>query len=275
MSGSHAAEERYLDLLERTLTRFAFGGDLRVVAPDRGSYAEYLFELVREELGDDVALVRRTPFDPELRQVGKDWPADAETMIGVDRLANVRELATRALDADIPGDLVETGVWRGGAAIMMRAVLAARGVTDRRVWVADSFQGLPKPDAERYPLDAGDEHWRRPELAVSRAEVAANFARYGLLDDQVRFLEGWFADTLPTAPIDAIALLRADGDMYGSTMDTLTSLYDRVSPGGFVIIDDYGAIKACKAAVEDFRRDRGIDAPIHPVDWTGVWWQVP
>jgi O-methyltransferase len=272
---SSIAEARYLELLERTLSRAAFGGDLRTVAPDRDSYAEYLFTLLREELGDGVELVRHVAYDPEARRVGKDWPADAETMIGLERLANVRELALRALDDDVPGDLVETGVWRGGAAILMRAVLAARGITDRQVWVADSFQGLPKPDVERYPKDAGDEHWRRPELAVSREQVAANFERYGLLDDQVRFLEGWFADTLPGAPIESIALLRADGDMYGSTMDTLTALYDRVSPGGFVIIDDYGAIDACKAAVEDFRRDRGIAAPIHEVDWTGVWWQVP
>jgi hypothetical protein len=272
---SSIAETRYLELLERTLSRAAFGGDLRAVAPDRDSYAEYLFTLLREELGDDVELVRHRAYDPEARRVGKDWPADAESMIGLERLANVRELALRALDDEVPGDLVETGVWRGGAAILMRAVLAARGITDRRVWVADSFQGLPKPDVERYPADAGDEHWRRPELAVSRDEVAANFARYGLLDDQVRFLEGWFADTLPGAPIGSIALLRADGDMYGSTMDTLTALYDRVSPGGFVIIDDYGAIDACREAVEDFRRDRGIDAPIHEVDWTGVWWRVP
>ena len=82
----------------------------------------------------------------------------------------------------------------------MRAVLAAHNITDRTVWVADSFKGLPMPDATAYPRDAGDEHWKQnDELAVS-AEDVQELRRYGLLDSQVRLLEGWFKDTLPEAP---------------------------------------------------------------------------
>ena len=86
----------------------------------------------------------------------------------------------------------------------MRAILEAYGDTERQVWVADSFQGLPRPDPERWPVEAGDEHWRMGQLAVSLEEVQANFARYGLLDERVRFLPGWFKDTLPAAPIERL-----------------------------------------------------------------------
>jgi O-methyltransferase len=152
-------------------------------------------------------------------------------------------------------------------------VLKAYGDTERKVWVADSFQGLPKPDPERWPADADDTFWTVEQLAVSLDEVKANFERYGLLDDRVCFLAGWFKDTLPTAPIERLALLRLDGDMYGSTMDALEALYPKVSPGGYVIIDDYGAIQNCKEAVEDYRNAHRIIDPMEWVDWTGVWWQ--
>jgi O-methyltransferase len=125
----------------------------------------------------------------------------------------------------------------------------------------------------RYPKDAGDPHHTFSNLAVSVDEVRANFERYGLMDARVRFLPGWFRDTLPTAPIERIAVLRLDGDMYGSTMVALESLYPRLSPGGYVIVDDYGAVAGCREAVEDYRRDHGIGEPIHAIDWTGVYWR--
>jgi O-methyltransferase len=195
-------------------------------------------------------------------------------MIGARRMENVQELATMVVMDDIPGDFVECGVWRGGASILMRAVLAALGDEHRVVWAADSFRGLPAPDDERFPADAGDRHHTFDALAVSRAEVESNFARYGLLDERVRFLEGWFAETLHTAPIQQVALLRADGDMYGSTIDILTALHHKVTPGGCVIIDDYG-LEPCRRAVHDFRTENGIDDEIVPIDRTGVFWRRP
>jgi O-methyltransferase len=152
-------------------------------------------------------------------------------------------------------------------------VLAAHGVVDRRVWVADSFRGLPEPDAARYPKDTGNMLCVFDQLAVSADNVRAGFARFGLLDDQVRFLEGWFRDTLPSAPIDRLAILRLDGDLYESTMDALVALYDKVSPGGIVIVDDYGILESCRAAVTDFRHARGVTETIYRIDDSGVHWQ--
>jgi O-methyltransferase len=194
-------------------------------------------------------------------------------MVGLTRLRNLRECIADVVTGGVPGDLMETGVWRGGATIFMRAALKAYGDTQRMVWAADSFQGLPRPDP-RYPADAGDPHWRWSEfLGVSQTEVEANFRRYGLLDDQVRFLPGWFQDTLPTAPVDRLAVLRLDGDMYESTKVALDALYPKVSPGGYVIVDDYKNLPGCKAAVDDYRAENGIDEPMQDIDWTAIFWQ--
>ena len=181
-----------------------------------------------------------------------------------------RPASNRPWPRGVPGDLLEAGVWRGGTVIFMKALLDAWGDQSRRVWVADSFQGVPAPSMEQ---DHGVELFRDPGLAIAADDVRKHFQRFGLLDERVRFLEGWFKDTLPHAEVDRIAVLRADGDLYESTMDILDSLYDKVSPGGFVIIDDYNALACCRRAVEDFRAARGITEPIHEVDWTGAWWR--
>ncbi|NBF03406.1 macrocin O-methyltransferase [Pseudomonas sp. Fl5BN2] len=213
-------------------------------------------------------------FDPQLREYGWDWPSVAHTMIGGKRLGNVRTLVESVLGNHIEGDLVETGVWRGGACILMRAVLDAYCVTDRCVWLADSFEGLPPPNEELYPADQGDQFHTYKELAVSLEEVKLNFSKYGLLDDQVKFLKGWFKDTLPKAPIKKIALLRLDGDMYESTMDALTALYDKVSPGGYVIIDDYHVVEGCRLAVHDFLQERDLVPEMVEIDGVGIYWRT-
>src|SRR5947209_863300 len=128
------------------------------------------------------------------------------------RLSNLQFCVEDVLKNGVPGDLIETGVWRGGASILMRAVLKAHGVTDRRVWVADSFEGLPKPDHGTYAADTMDVHHRYRHLAVCLDEVKRNFQKYDMLDEQICFLKGWFKDTLPIAPIEQLAVIRLDGD---------------------------------------------------------------
>lgn len=155
----------------------------------------------------------------------------------------------------------------------MRAVLEAYGDPDRQVWLADSFQGFPPP-SPAFPQDADDPHQHlAPYVAVSQAEVAANFALFELLDARVRFLPGWFRDTLPQAPVDRLAVLRLDGDLYESTWVALEALYPKVSAGGVIIIDDYGALPRCREAVEDYRAQHQITTPIEWIDWTGVTWR--
>jgi len=241
----------YLDLLEMTLTG-AILEDIGYVPGEQPVLAD--------------------SYDKDSRMSGRDWPGHAHTMVGLTRLRHLRHLIERVLHDGVPGDLVETGVWRGGVCIYMRAILAAHDITDRRIWAADSFEGLPPGDPDRFPADRDSILHRIAMLAVSLEEVKRNFSQYNLRDDQVVFLKGWFRDTLPQAPIENISILRLDGDMYESTTDALSALYRKVSPGGFVIVDDF-VIPGCRQAVQDFRQRHGIDDAIERIDYTGVFWR--
>lgn len=266
----------YLDLMKRCLTRSLFQEQLRRAiarpSPGRQPVAWVMYSLIKPLL-DTLGLELSRTSGPAERIEGRDWPVEAETMVGLARLQNLQDCVTDVLRNRISGDLIETGVWRGGACIFMRAILKAYGNQEKIVWLADSFQGLPKPDG-RYQQDAGDPHWRHSDvLAVPLEQVKSNFERYGLLDRQVGFLVGWFKDTLPEAPISRISVLRLDGDMYSSTMDALVALYPKLSAGGYAIVDDYGALPTCREAVDDFRRQCGIREPLRKIDWSGVFWQ--
>jgi O-methyltransferase len=246
-----SSQDLYLDLLKRCLTRTIF--------PDGCVNLE---------------LTPTGQHDPLARESGQDWPAEAETMIGWKRLTHLEQCVAEVIRSDIPGDLVETGVWRGGASILMRAVLKSHGESQRKVWLFDSFEGLPRPDSASYPADQDDTLANfNTYLGVSMERVQANFKRYGLLDAQVRFVKGWFKDTVPAAQLDRIAVLRLDGDMYESTIQVLEGFYRKVSVDGFVIVDDYGALTNCRKAVHDFRSKYGIVEQIHPIDWTGAFWR--
>ncbi len=107
------------------------------------------------------------------RNEGRDWPLYAQTMIGRKRTRNVRELVERVIAERVPGDLIEAGCWRGGTVIMMRGILKAHGIDDRTVYAADSFEGLPEPNPERFPADSADINYTADELAVSIEEVQA------------------------------------------------------------------------------------------------------
>jgi hypothetical protein len=247
------ALDLYLDLLKRSLTDTLREPEPNHDSPDRRS----LF----------VAFTHHYINGPAI------------TMLPLARIDNIRYCIEQVVRDGIPGDVIETGVWRGGACIYMRGCLKAMGVTDRIVWVADSFEGLPDPAPEReketkfHNSPSMQKSLRKLEAGLE--EVQANFAAYELLDENVRFLKGWFKDTLPDAPIERLAVIRLDGDYYQSTMDALTALYDRLSPGGFVIVDDYGEDlwTDCRQAIEDFRTANAITDPLLRVDATCVYWR--
>jgi O-methyltransferase len=244
---------RYLDLLERSIQNSIYG------------------ESTLEKTWRRLAQRMRHPY--LTRRGTFPWPPKAHSMIGPIRLRNVRELVERTLSENVPGDYIETGVWRGGTCILMRGVLDAYGIRDRRVFCADSFEGLPVPDAKSYPADRRDRLFAFEELAISEQTVRQNFGSYDLLDEQVVFLKGYFKDTLPGLQSERFALIRLDGDMYESTMDALVNLYDRLSSSGFVIIDDYGGLQSCRRAVHDFLDRRNLRPEFTLIDETGIWWQ--
>jgi len=265
----------YLDLMKRCLTNLIY---YEQECPDPMSWNNGPNGAILEKLTRLFTRGGPEAADPHDRRktnrvLGRDWPLIAHTMIGLKRLDNLQYCIEQVIKDDVPGDLIETGVWRGGAVIFMRAVLKAHDVTGRKVFAADSFAGMPKPDEARYPQDKGLNFYKHNELAVSLEQVKRNFGKYGLLDEQVCFLKGWFKETLPGAPIEKLAVLRLDGDLYESTTDALNNLYHKLSIGGFLIVDDYGAVKSCKAAVHDFREGRAIREEMLPIDGSGVYWR--
>lgn len=238
----------------------------------RAAYVDLLIRALTNTLYSDPPMDPWSPpvYDATRRAAGEDWPSQAMTMIGTTRLRHLADCVRTVIADDIPGDLMETGVWRGGACMLMRGVLRAYGDPLRTVWGADSFQGLPPPqrtEDEAIPFHTFD------ALAVDLETVKANARAFGLLDDRLRFLPGWFDDTLPQATVSQLALLRLDGDMYDSTWTALAALYPKVSTGGFIIVDDYDTVPACKLAVNQYRRGQNIDTPMASLDGGAVWWR--
>jgi O-methyltransferase len=268
------AEEMYLDLLKRSLTRALFAKEYErhTLKPGRpllrsvhafvkGVLAPLNLELVR--------LVRSGPEDyVQSGHEAGNRVEDAETMLGTLQLDQMQFCITDVCERGVPGDLLEAGVWRGGMTVFMRGVLKARGDNLRRVWAADSFAGLPGPDPA---LDSFG--WKAGDMAVSLEEVKSNFARYGLLDDQVTFLKGFFSETLPSASISALSVLRVDADLYESTLDVLNHLYPKLSVGGYAIFDDYQNLKDCRKAVDEYRQVHRISDSIRNIDSRAVFWR--
>jgi O-methyltransferase len=241
----------------------------------RNLYLDLLIRTVANTIYEDPSMDpwHRPTYHGATRAEGRDWPRSAHSMVGTKRLQNIRHLVQATLDEGVPGDYIETGVWRGGACILMRGVLAANAVSDRMVYVADSFEGLPPPKPDAFPADIGDKHHIHKQLAVGIDEVKANFAKYQLLDSQVVFVKGFFEHTLASLEAKSFALIRLDGDMYQSTFEGLEALYPKLSIGGYCVIDDYGAVPGCRRAVEDYVLRENINAKLIEIDWTGVYWQ--
>jgi O-methyltransferase len=243
----------YLELLKLSLCDLAASGSTSVGrTADGGVFS-------RELTGDQL----------RLRAAGMDWPAHGLTMVGLRRLDDLQACVESIVADGIEGDLIEAGAWRGGASILMRATLDSLGASERTVWVADSFAGFP---AGADGTADGDDLAVFDFLAIPVEEAQANFARLGL-EHGVRFIEGFFDQTLPPLRDHSWSLVRLDGDTYGATQLALRSLYPGLAVGGYLIVDDYGALEGCAAAVEDFRREHGISEPFEQVDWTGVRWR--
>lgn len=249
----------YLELLKKCILDTIYD-------PENHPNHQYIGGYFGSYNGKQVYLTREKGIDE-----GAYLPRRAHSMIGYKRMTNLESCIETIFEEGIEGDFIETGVWRGGACIFMAGMNKFFG-QNRKIFVADSFCGLPEPNPDKYPHDRNDSHYKVPELSVSKEDVENNFKRYSLLDDNVVFLEGYFKDTLPEADIDKLSLLRLDGDMYESTIDALDNLYHKLSEGGYIIIDDY-ALKGCRKAVNHFRLKNNIETKIKPIDYMGAYWR--
>lgn len=187
-----------------------------------------------------------------------DFGPERLTMLTSELLENIEYCLRDVVENNVEGDFIECGVWKGGACIYAYNVLKELK-SNKKVWVADSFEGLPMPNVDLYPQDAGDIHYTHSELSVSMDEVKSNFEIFGKIDKNVVFVPGFFKDSLPKCKIKKISVLRLDGDMYESTMDSLINLYHKLSIGGYCIVDDYLGVKGCTDAIHEFREKYGIE----------------
>jgi hypothetical protein len=213
-----------------------------------------------------------TAEELDFRATGRHWPRRGLTMVGLSRLDDLQNCVEKVVADRVKGDLIEAGVWRGGASMLMRATLDTLGEGGRLVWAADSFSGFPGPAAEASPPRGRRDLSHFGFLAVPLDEVRANFARFGL-DRGVRFVPGLFEETIPKLRGGRWSVIRLDGDTYDATRVTLQALYPGLSAGGYLIVDDYELLPECRRAVDEYRSEHGVDEPIESVDWTCVRWR--
>lgn len=208
------------------------------------------------------------------------------TMSSFERLATLWSQVRHLDQTGVPGDLVECGVWKGGSSGMMALAHMRAGTPTRSIHLFDSFEGLPEPDAavdgaKAVRYSSNHASGKKESIGKCVGPLEDNQQLMGEIiqypRDHVVYHKGWFENTIPALPktFGPIALLRLDGDWYESTKVCLDHLYDRVAPGGIVVIDDYGHWEGCKKAVDEFFRKRGIQPYLHYIDYTGRYFFKP
>jgi O-methyltransferase len=261
-SEPEALRTAYLQLLKLCLCDLA-GASTREV---RWTADKRVFS---RTLTDEAQIANRTE--------GKDWPLDGMTMVGMSRLDDLQSCVESVVADGVEGDLIEAGAWRGGASMLIRATLDSLGGQERTLWVADSFQGFPKPHEEDPEADREIEsHMSRIGfLAPTLDTVKEYFARFGLAEG-VNFVPGFFEETMAGLRGRRWSLIRLDADTYRATKLALEALYPGLAAGGYVIIDDYFhpyLPQSCRKAVDDFRAERSIGDRIEQIDWNGGRWR--
>lgn len=187
------------------------------------------------------------------------------TMVGYGRLRGLYRAVRYAVANNIKGDVVECGTARGGSAALMGLTLK-RLRSDKTLWVFDTFAGLPAPT--RDDPDYQDAVKLVGTCLGELEEVQRLFADFEIINQSV-LVKGLFRDTLPDCAVRKIAVLHLDGDWYQSVRDCLEHLYDRVSPGGIIQIDDYGHWAGARKATHEFLARRSIKVTLRYLDYTG------
>ncbi|MDX2243334.1 MAG: TylF/MycF/NovP-related O-methyltransferase [Leptolyngbyaceae cyanobacterium bins.302] len=199
------------------------------------------------------------------------------TLLSQERLFSLYSLTKQICFDDIPGEFVECGTYRGGAAALMAVVIQRYSLRPRKLYACDTFTGMPDPtEADRHDgVPANLTGFGAGTLQAPVQEYLYQICQILGVSDIVIPIPGLFADTLPVLQLQirAIALLHADGDWYESTMDIFTHLYDRVTAAGLIQIDDYGHWEGCRQAVHEFERSQNAAFPLRAIDYTGVWFR--
>ena len=232
-------------------------------------------------------LARATYFLPGL--LPPDLPPHVEetirrvrpyTMTTPQRIAALCDGVEHVVRREVPGAFVECGVWRGGSMMAAALTLLRLGVTDRDLYLFDTFRGMPPPsDQDKFSGYDGYSpmgHWRRRQREernewhyVPADEVRRTVASTGYPPERLHLVEGMVEDTIPSRAPETIALLRLDTDWYESTRHEMEHLYPRLEPGGILLLDDYGHYEGARRAVEEYFGEHGGRPLLARVDYTG------
>lgn len=222
----------------------------------------------------------RLPVEADLVDASRIQALQPFTMTSAERLWALMQAVRYVVTEGIAGDFVECGVWRGGSVMMMASELVELGVTDRNIWLYDTFAGMTTPtrhDVEAHSGANATQLLAETEIAdgnniwcvAGRSDVEGNVFSTGYPRDNFTFVEGDVAQTLLTSTPSAVAILRLDTDWYESTQKSLEALYPRLSVGGVCILDDYGHWLGARQAVDEYFAQRGARPFMMPIDYSG------
>lgn len=198
------------------------------------------------------------------------------TLTSAERIMALVEAVRYVVRADVPGALAECGVWRGGSMMVVAHTLLDLGVTDRDLYLFDTFTHMPEPgehDADRDGVPADQILEVAVEAEAFRylpfEEVVAALHATGYPADRFHFVPGMVEDTIPEQAPEQLALCRLDTDWYESTAHELRHLYPRLAAGGILLVDDYGHFLGAKKAVDEYFDEQGTPVLLHRIDYTG------
>ena len=201
------------------------------------------------------------------------------TMTSEERLVSVTRSIEYIVENSIEGDIVECGVWRGGSMMMAANKLVTLKCLNKKIFLFDTYEGMSEPGKDDIAWDAisAAEIYSNTEKKTgyggwcysTLSEVKNNLAKSAYPEENIIFVKGKVEDTLPHASINKISLLRLDTDWYESTKHELECLYDKLSIGGILIIDDYGHWQGAKKAVDEFIKKRNLKLFLNRIDYTG------
>lgn len=224
-----------------------------------------------------------TPEDIALCQAVSGW-----TLTGPERIIALRDAVRHVIAAEVPGAFVECGVWRGGSMQVIARTLAEMSVTDRELYLFDTFEYMPAPterDVDVWGRRAMDDWLRYEEIGEAAADPAYWFKPFeevqnrlyacGYPRERFHFVKGLVEDTVPGDAPETIALLRLDTDWYESTRHELVHLVPRLSPGGVLIVDDYGHFRGARDAVDEYLERSGLVVMLHRLDYSGRLVVIP
>lgn len=238
-------------------------------------------EAILRKRGLKLVSVHKTdPFGPDMEEEFKEiyYKVKPYTMTSIERMYALYKATEYIAKKNLPGSIVECGVWKGGSAMIAALTLMSLKKTERDIYLYDTYEGMSKPTEKdvRFTGISAKGKWRKSKKSNHNAwcyspleEVRNNLFSTGYPKERIHFIKGKVEETIPKTIPKAIALLRLDTDWYESTYHELRFLYPLLSPEGILLIDDYGCWQGAREAVDTFFSKDAQPIYFNRIDYTG------